>query len=41
MIFISYRADSESVVGHIDSELKKQFPTQDVFFDHDSIPLGE
>jgi hypothetical protein len=32
MIFISYRrADSESVVGRIDSELKKHFPMQDVF----------
>lgn len=42
MIFISYRrADSESVVGRIHSELKKHFPTQDVFLDHDSIPLGK
>jgi len=42
MIFISYRrADSESVVGRIYSELKKHFPTQDVFLDHDSIPLGK
>jgi len=40
MIFISYRrADSESVVGLIYSELKKRFPTQDVFLDHSSIPL--
>ena len=39
MIFISYRrADSESVIGRIDSELKNHFPTQDVFLDHDSIP---
>jgi len=42
MIFISYRrADSESVVGRIYSELTKHFPTQDVFLDHDSIPLGK
>lgn len=42
MIFISYRrADSESVVGRIYSELKKHFPTHDVFLDHDSIPLGK
>lgn len=42
MIFISYRrADSESVVGRIYSELKKRFPAQDVFLDHDSIPLGK
>jgi predicted nucleotide-binding protein len=42
MIFISYRrTDSESVVGRIYSELKKHFPTQDVFLDHDSIPLGK
>lgn len=41
MIFISYRrADSESVVGRIYAELKKHFPTQQVFLDHDSIPLG-
>jgi hypothetical protein len=42
MIFISYRrSDSESVVGRIYSELKKHFPTKDVFLDHDSIPLGK
>ncbi len=42
MIFISYRrADSESVIGRIYSELKKHFPTKDVFLDHDSIPLGK
>jgi hypothetical protein len=42
MIFISYRrADSESVVGRIYSELKKHFPAQDVFLDHDTIPLGK
>jgi hypothetical protein len=42
MIFISYRrADSESVVGRLYSELKKHFPTQDVFLDHDSIPFGK
>lgn len=42
MIFISYRrADSESLVGRIYSELKKHFPTQEVFLDHDSIPLGK
>ena len=40
MVFISYRwADSESVVGRIDSHLKKHFPTLDVFLDHDRIPL--
>jgi len=37
---ISYRrADSASVVGRISSELKKHFPTQDVFLDHDRISL--
>jgi hypothetical protein len=42
MIFISYcQAYSESVVGRIYSELKKHFPTQGVFLDHDSIPLGK
>ena len=42
MIIISYRrADSESVVGRVDSELKKRFPTRYVFLDHDSIPVDK
>ena len=32
--------DRVSVVGRIDSELQKRFPTRYVFLDHDSIPHG-
>lgn len=42
MIFISYRlADSENVVGRIYPELKRHFPKQEMYLDHDSIPLGK
>lgn len=41
MIFISYRrADSEIVVGNLCRELRKRFPGEEVFLDHDGIPLG-
>ena len=41
-LFISYRrGDSPDTVKLIHERLKKRLPRWDIFYDHESIPLGE
>src|SRR5450755_144546 len=41
-LFISYRrTDSPDTVKLIHERLKKRLPRWEIFYDHDSIPLGE
>jgi hypothetical protein len=41
-LFISYRrADSPDTVKLIHERLKRRLPRWEIFYDHDSIPLGE
>lgn len=41
-LFISYRrSDSPDTVKLIHERLKRRLPRWEIFYDHDSIPLGE
>ncbi len=41
-LFLSYRrGDSPDTVKLIYERLKRRLPRWDIFYDHDSIPLGE
>lgn len=41
-LFLSYRrSDSPDTVKLLHERLKKRLPRWDIFYDHDSIPLGE
>jgi hypothetical protein len=41
-LFISYRrTDSPDTVKLIHERLKRRLPRWDIFYDHESIPLGE